>query len=67
MKGFQITFFAEQEHRHDHTPMGDWLLQFAKDNGALGGSLMGAATGFGSAGKKCIPLTFSNWPSSLWR
>ncbi len=51
MKGFQITFFAEQEHRHDHTPMGDWLLQFAKDNGALGGSLMGAATGFGSAGK----------------
>lgn len=51
MKGFQIIFFAEQEHRHGHTPLGDWLLQFAKDQGALGGSLVGAAEGFGTAGK----------------
>lgn len=51
MKGYQITFFAEQEHRHGHTPTGDWLLQFAKDQGAIGGSLVGAAEGFGAAGR----------------
>jgi PII-like signaling protein len=31
--------------------MGDWLLQFAKDQGAIGGSLVGAAEGFGAAGQ----------------
>ncbi len=51
MKGYQITFFAEQEHRHGHTPLGDWLLQFAKEQGAMGGSLLGAAEGFGEAGR----------------
>lgn len=51
MKGYQITFFCEQEQHHKHTPMGDWLLQFAQDQGAMGGSMVGAATGFGAAGK----------------
>ncbi len=50
-KGYQITFFAEQERRHGHTPLGDWLLEFAREHGAIGGSLVGAAEGFGAEGR----------------
>lgn len=50
MKGYQLTFFTEQDHRHGHTPMGVWLLQFAKEHGAIGGTLMGGSDGFDQSG-----------------
>lgn len=50
MKGYQLTFFTEQDRRHHHTPIGEWLLAFAKDHGAMGGTLVGAAEGFGHTG-----------------
>ncbi|MFT3760967.1 DUF190 domain-containing protein [Thauera sp.] len=51
MKGYQLTFFTAQDRRHGHTPIGDWLLQFAKDHGAVGGTLVGGAEGFDHVGR----------------
>lgn len=34
------TFSAGQHHRHRHTLPGDWFVQFANDQGAIGGSLV---------------------------
>lgn len=49
--GYQLTFFTEQNRRHGHTPIGDWLLKFAKDHGAFGGTLAGGAEGFDHNGR----------------
>lgn len=51
MKGFQLTFFTEQNRRHHHTPIGEWLLKFARDHGAAGGTLLSGAEGFDHAGR----------------
>ncbi|MDF8361325.1 MULTISPECIES: DUF190 domain-containing protein [Pseudomonadota] len=51
MKGYQLTFFTAQDRRHGHTPIGDWLLQFAKSHGAVGGTLVGGAEGFDHVGR----------------
>lgn len=51
MKGFQLTFFTEQDRRHGHTPIGEWLLKFARDHGAIGGTIISGAEGFDHAGK----------------
>ncbi|HET7156063.1 MAG TPA: DUF190 domain-containing protein [Hyphomicrobiaceae bacterium] len=50
MKGYQVTFFTEQNRRHGFTPLGPWLLEFAKEHGALGGTLVGGAEGFDHLG-----------------
>lgn len=51
MQGFQLTFFTQQDRRHGHTPMAEWLLLEAKKLGLNGGTLMGAGEGFGHDGK----------------
>lgn len=51
MQGFQLTFFTQQDRRHGHTPMAEWLLLEAKKLGLTGGTLMGAGEGFGHDGK----------------
>ncbi|CAB3731434.1 DUF190 domain-containing protein [Castellaniella hirudinis] len=51
MKGYQLTFFTEQDRRHGHTPIGEWLLKLAKDNGAAGGTLVGGGDGFDHLGR----------------
>ena len=51
MQGFQITFFTQQDRRHGHTPMAQWLLLEARKLGLSGGTLMGAGEGFGHHGK----------------
>jgi PII-like signaling protein len=50
MQGYQLTFFTQQECRHEHEPMGEWLLKFAKQQGAAGATLINAAEGFGHRG-----------------
>lgn len=50
MKGYQLTFFTAQDRRHGRTPIGEWLLDFAKQHGAAGGTLVGAAAGFDHGG-----------------
>lgn len=47
MKGYQITFFTVQGHRHKGKPIGDWLVHLAKEMGLSGATLIGAGEGFG--------------------
>lgn len=47
MKGYQITFFTVQDHRHDHKPMAEWLLLAARDLGLRGATIVAAAEGYG--------------------
>lgn len=51
MQGYQLTFFTAQDRRHGHRPLGEWLLEFARQHGAAGGTLVGAAEGFDHAGR----------------
>ena len=50
MKGYQLTFFTEQNRMHGHTPLAEWLLKFANDNGAAGGTVVSGAEGIDHAG-----------------
>jgi PII-like signaling protein len=47
MQGFQITFFTQQDRKHGHQPLGEWLLQEARKLGVGGGTLTAASEGFG--------------------
>ena len=47
MQGFQITFFTQQDRKHGHQPLGEWLLQEARKLGVGGGTLTTASEGFG--------------------
>lgn len=47
MQGYQITFFTQQDRKHGHQPLGEWLLQEARKLGVGGGTLTAASEGFG--------------------
>jgi len=47
MKGWQITFFTQQAHRHRGKPLADWLVHLAKEMDLHGATLIPAAEGFG--------------------
>jgi len=47
MQGFQVTFFTQQDRKHGHQPLGEWLLQEARKLGVGGGTLTAASEGFG--------------------
>lgn len=51
MKGFQVTFFTQQDKRHKHQPMAEWLLMSARKLGLRGGTIVPAAEGFGHHGR----------------
>lgn len=51
MQGYQITFFTQQDRRHDGMPLGKWILQQARALGVGGGTLIAAAEGFGHNGR----------------
>jgi len=51
MKGYQLTFFTEANRKHEHTPICEWLLKFAKEHGAIAGTLMGGTEGFDHHGR----------------
>lgn len=51
MNGFQLTFYTQQDRRHDGQPLAHWLLAFAKAQGALGGTLAAAGESFGHTGR----------------
>lgn len=51
MQGYQLTFFTEQNQKHGHQPVCEWLLKFAEKHGALGGTVVAGAEGFDRAGK----------------
>ena len=47
MNGYQISFFTVQGHRHSGKPIGDWLVNVAKEMGLSGATLIAGAEGFG--------------------
>ncbi|OZI30544.1 hypothetical protein CAL29_21240 [Bordetella genomosp. 10] len=51
MKGYQLVFYTQQDRRHGKTPLAEWLLTFAREHGALGGTMFSAAEGFGQDGR----------------
>lgn len=51
MQGFQLTFFTQQDRRHGHTPLSDWLLDLARECGLHGATVIAASKGFGHTGK----------------
>jgi PII-like signaling protein len=51
MKGYQITFFTQEDRRHDGKPLADWLVRLARDMGLHGATLIPASEGFGHGGR----------------
>ncbi len=51
MDGYQITFFTQQDKRHDGKPLADWLVHLAKELDLRGATLIPAGEGFGHRGR----------------
>ncbi|MDE2295173.1 MAG: DUF190 domain-containing protein [Gammaproteobacteria bacterium] len=51
MRGYQITFFTQQDRRHEGKPLGEWLMQLAKRLELQGATMVSAAEGFGASGR----------------
>lgn len=47
MHGYQLTFFTQQDRKHGHLSLGDWLVQEAHKLGVGGATLLAASEGFG--------------------
>ena len=51
MKGYQISFFTVQNHRHAGQPIFHWLMHVARELGLRGATLIPASEGFGRHGR----------------
>lgn len=51
MNGYQITFFTQQDKRHQGKPVADWLLHLAQEMGLRGATLIAGSEGFGHHGR----------------
>lgn len=47
MNGYQITFFTQQDKRHQGKPLADWLVHLAQDMGLRGATMISGSEGFG--------------------
>jgi uncharacterized protein len=47
MNGYQITFFTQQDKRHHGKPLGEWLVQLAREMNLPGATLIAGSEGFG--------------------
>lgn len=47
MQGYQITFFTQQDRRHEGRPLADWLVEAARSLGVQGATALFGAEGFG--------------------
>lgn len=47
MKGYQITFFTQQDRSHHHNSLAEWLLLTARNLGLHGTTIISASEGFG--------------------
>lgn len=47
MKGYQITFFTQQDHMHHGKPLGQWLLLLARELGLPGATMIAGNEGYG--------------------
>ena len=51
MNGYQITFFTQQDKRHQGKPLGEWLVQLARELKLPGATLIAGSEGFGHHGR----------------
>lgn len=47
MKGYQLEFFTEQNKKHGHTALHQWLVEAARSHGIRGATVFMGALGFG--------------------
>jgi PII-like signaling protein len=50
MNGYQLTFYSEQNKRHGHRTVCEWLLDKVRELGIGGASVINCAEGIGHAG-----------------
>jgi PII-like signaling protein len=50
VNGYQLTFYTEQNRRHGHQTVCEWLLHEARKLGIHGATVISAAEGVGHAG-----------------
>lgn len=50
MNGFQLTFYLEQDRRHGHQPLAEWLVEAVREMGIPGATVIAATQGFGHHG-----------------
>ncbi len=50
-KGYQVTFFTRQDCTFGNQPLGQWLLDLARDLGLKGATVSGGLEGVGHDGK----------------
>lgn len=51
MNGYQLTFFTEQNRRHGHQALWEWLVETIKSLGLRGVTVFMAEEGFGRDGR----------------
>ncbi len=47
MKGYQITFFTQQDHMHRNKPAAEWLMHAARELGVRGATVISGTEGYG--------------------
>ena len=47
MKGYQITFFTQQDHMHHGKALGQWLLLLARELELPGATMIAGSEGYG--------------------
>jgi PII-like signaling protein len=51
MRGYQLSFYTQQDRKHGGRPLGEWLVEEARRLGVGGATLFAAAEGFGRNGR----------------
>lgn len=51
MQGYQVTFFTQQDRRHGHQLLHEWLMNLAKSLGIRGSTAIVGAEGYGRHGR----------------
>ena len=51
MNGFQIKFYTQQDRKHHGKPVGEWLIELAKELRLLRATLRTAVEGVGPSGQ----------------
>lgn len=51
MNGYQLTFFTQQNRRHQGKVLAHWIVERARGLGIHGATVIGASEGFGHRGR----------------
>jgi PII-like signaling protein len=51
MEGYFVTFFTQQNRKHDGIPLANWIIEEAKKQGVGGATLFSGKEGFGHDGR----------------